>query len=435
MSIPEDRNTFQGIGFAFHRFQSFSAVTLFTAVLNALQDQACQELKRQHPDRFRNKGFQNRTWEMPFETVNFPMAKWYDRQEKKVIRPLDIALDVPDRVRYCEETLLPGYRLATLQSYRVSRNTQATEHQGRTYGRSTLHRRFQGFAEHMNPVPDMKHQHGSKPTAFQQADGTKLAMQDHGRNLKKADLRLVVGSRTPHGPLEILDFSLGKTWDDISKRIRERFPAPPKVLVTDGEPGIAEALSGPDTIHQRCLFHAKHQLKFALYQDEIKKEGQKPIVKAFSKIPAFRLCQEEVQRLENADRKDVKLLLETSEKAFENLKRRLPDKEFPATRQYVLGLIDNGLSYLRRLLQGDSAIPVTTNRMESIMSRLAMRLKWIGRRWSAQGGLNMLAAVLTLALHPARYQEVVSLLKGEKGPVVGVVITSLEASWLSQCAT
>jgi hypothetical protein len=363
------------------------------------------------------------------------MAKWYDRQEKKVIRPLDIAMDVPDRVRYCEETLLPGYRLATLQSFRVSRNTRAAEHPGQTYGHNTLHRRFQGFAERLNPVPNMTHKRGSKPAAFQQADGTKLAMQDHGRNVGKADLRLVVGSRTPHGALEILDFSLGNTWDDISKRVREKFPSPPKVLVTDGEIGIAEALSGPDTIHQRCLFHAKHQLKFALYQDEVKKDDQQPIAKAFSKIPAFNLCQEEVQHLENADRKDLKLLLEASEKAFENLKRRLPEKEFPKTRQYVLGLIDSGLSYLRRLLQGDSAIPITTNRMESIMSRLAMRLKWIGRRWSVQGGLNMLAAVLTLALHPTRYQEVVSLLKGEKGPVVGVVITSLEASWVPLSAT
>ena len=167
----------------------------------------------------------------------------------------------------------------------------------------------------------------------------------------------------------------------------------------------------------------------------MKGKDQIPFAKAFAKIEGLQICQAEVNHLEDADRKGLKELLATSMQAFENMKRRLPLKRFPATRQYVLGLIENGLTYLRRLLQGDPAIPVTTNRMESLMSRLALRLKWIGRRWSVQGGLNMLAAVLTMAIHPNRYQEIEALLRGEKGPVVGVIITSLEATWLPQSAT
>jgi len=359
------------------------------------------------------------------------LVKWLDRQTGKLVFPLKEALDLPGRVRFCEETLLPGFRLAVLQSFRVSQKTLATQHPGSPPSHVTLHRRFQDFAGHLGPVPDLEHQRGSKPTAYQQADGTQLKLQKQGHNVGKTDLRIVVGSRTPQGPLEVLDFSLGDSWEAISKRLRKKFPTPPQVLVTDGEVGIAEALGGPKTVHQRCLVHARRQLKYALYQDGVKGKAQEPIGKAFGEIEALQACQVEVNRLAKEDKSTLKKLLEASEKAFETVTKRLPEKKFPATRQYVLGLVETGMAYLRRLLEGEKAPLVSTNRTESLMSRLALRLKWIGRRWSITGGLNMLAAVLTTALHPEKYEQVEALLRGEKGPVVGVVITSLEMAWVT----
>ena len=62
---------------------------------------------------------------------------------------------------------------------------------------------------------------------------------------------------------------------------------------------------------------------------------------------------------------------------------------------------------------------------------MLLRLKQIGRRWSAPGALNMLAACLVYALHPKRYAEAEATLRGEHLPQLSVLITSLETVWAS----
>jgi len=432
VTIPPGTTLFQALTLAFWRFQGLAVTTLFTAVLQAIETRTRTELETRFPGRFRNKGSQPRQWELPFGQVRFALGKLWDRVGQRTVYPLKEAMEVPACVRWCEETLVPGYRLAVIQSFRQSQRAVAgLAPDGRAPSHQTVHRRFQGFATTLDPVPDYTHRRGPKPAAYQQADGTKLKLQAQGHTAGSADLRLVVGSRTPHGPLEVLDYSVGDSWDEIATRLRRRFPTPPKVLLSDGEEGIPEALAGPDTLHQRCLVHGRRNLPFALYQDGCKKGDRGPIEAAFARIPGLQLCQAEVARLDPTDTAAIRELLEASERAFAALKRKLPEADFPHTRRYVLGLIEDGLAYLRHLLATGQTIPLSTNRLESIWSRVLLRIKQIGRRWSPSGALNMLAACLVYALHPQRYAEAEAALRGEGLPQVSVLITSLETVWAS----
>lgn len=433
VSIPEGTPWFQALTLAFWRFQGVAMTTLFTAVLRAIESRTRTELETRVPGRFRDKGrSQPRQWQLPFGCVRFALAKLWDPVARRTVYPLKEALELPSHVRWCEETLLPGYRLAVLQSFRQSQKAvQGLAPDGRAPSPATVHRRFQGFAETLDPVPDYTHRRGPKPAAYQQADGTKLKLQAQGHDAGNAELRLVVGSRTPHGPLELLDYSLGDSWEAIATRLRQRFPTPPKALVSDGEEGIPEALAGPDTLHQRCLVHGRRNLPFALYQDGYGKADREPIEAAFARIPGLQLCQAELARLAAEDKATLQELLDASERTFRTLKRKLPAAEFPHTRRYVLGLIEDGLAYLRHLLATGQTIPLSTNRLESVWSRVLLRLKRIGRRWSPIGGLHMLAACLVYALHPQRYAEVEAALRGERLPQLSVLITSLETVWAS----
>lgn len=431
VKIPEEATLFQALTLAFWRFQGLAVTTLFTAVLQALETRTRTALETRFPGRFRDKGTQPRQWELPFGRVAFALCKLWDRVARQTVYPLKEAMELPARVRWCEETLVPGYRLAVLQSFRQSQKAvQGLAPDGRAPSHHTVHRRFQGFAATLDPVPDSTHRRGSQPAAYQQADGTKLKLQAQGHNAGSADLRLVVGSRTPHGPLEVLDYSVGDAWTAIATRLHRRFPTPPKVLLSDGEEGIPDALAGPNTLHQRCLVHGRRNLPFALYQDGYKKGEREPIEAAFARIPGLQLCQAELARLAAADKAALQELLDASERAFLALKRKLPAADFPHTRCYVLGLIEDGLTYLRHLLATGQTIPLSTNRLESIWSRVLLRLKQIGRRWSAPGALNMLAACLVYALHPKRYAEAEAALRGEHFPQVSVLITSLEIAWV-----
>jgi len=103
------------------------------------------------------------------------------------------------------------------------------------------------------------------------ADGARIKLQRAEHDAGGTDIRLVVGSRTPQGKLEILDLSIGNNWDAVAHRLRRRFPSAPKVLVSNGEEGIPLALMGTHTLHQRCLTHVRRGLDFALYQDVLTK--------------------------------------------------------------------------------------------------------------------------------------------------------------------
>lgn len=244
-------------------------------MFQAIETRARAELEARFPGRFRHKGTQPRQWQLPFGLVRLPLVKLWDRMARRTVWPLREAMELRKRVRWCEETLLPGYRLAVIQSFRQSQKAiRGIAPDGRAPSHHTLHRCFQAFTTQVDPVPDLTHRRGPKPAAYQQADGTKLPLQASGHRAGSADLRLVVGSRTPHGPLEVLDYSVGDSWEAIAERLRQRFPTPPKVLVSDGEEGIPEALAGPETLPQRCLVHARRGLPFALYQDGVKKAGQ-----------------------------------------------------------------------------------------------------------------------------------------------------------------
>ena len=117
VSVPKEATMFQALTLAFWRFQSLAATTLFKEVLNSLQDRVRQDLDRRHPGRFRHKGYQPRTWELPFGKVSMELLKLLDGQTQKVFVPLKEALDMPERFTWSEDKLLPGFRLAVAEVF------------------------------------------------------------------------------------------------------------------------------------------------------------------------------------------------------------------------------------------------------------------------------------------------------------------------------
>jgi hypothetical protein len=430
VSIPEGASLFQALVLAFWKFQQIFATTVFTKVLESIQELAVTELEAAHPGRFRDKGTVKRTWHLPFGSVDFGLRKLRDRETGKVFGPLRLAMEIPDRVRWCEDTLVPGFHLTMIQSFRKSARalrSGSPDHRGPDH--RTLHRRFMDFAGKLDPVPDLTHRSGPKPSAHQQADGTKLKLQNRGHDAGSADLRIVVGSRTPHGTMEVLGFAVGDTWEQIAERVRAKFPTPPSVLVTDGEEEIPVALCGPDTLHQRCLVHGRRNLPYALYQDGIKGKRQIPIKNAFGGIPALQLCQEELRTLTRNDGESILDLIAATRTAVDRILEKLPEDRYPSTRTYVLNLIQDGLTYLRHLIDHRGEILLSTNRTENTIGQLTIRLKKIGKRWSAKGGAAMVGACLTYALHPDRHDQIERAARGELLPKVSILITSLETAW------
>lgn len=432
VSMPQTDSLFQALALAFWRFQGVAATELFAATLRSIEDRLWMNLMARNPGRYRHKGRQPRIWQLPFGKVSMPLLKLWDDKERRMVVPLREALDLPAYIRWTEDSLVPSYRLALIQSFRKSvKALDGMGPQSATPGHTTLHRRFQGFADKLDPIPYLSHKRGPKPSAYQMADGTKVKLQRAGHDAGGADIRLVVGSLTPQGRLEVLDVSVGDSWDVVAERLRKRFPSPPKALVSDGEEGIPSALMGPGTIHQRCLFHARRGLKYALYQDGFTKAYRQPFRERFETVGGVHVTQNQLNDIDPKDQARVQQLLEQSEKAFQELLAGIPSDLYPHTVAYLAGLVQDSLAYLRYLLQTGKKLLLSSNRLESIWSRVVLRIKKIGRRWSPQGALRMLAATLVYALHPDRYRELEAQLRGDKLPHVSLVITSLKPEWIA----
>lgn len=164
------------------------------------------------------------------------------------------------------------------------------------------------------------------------------------------------------------------------------------------------------------------QPPFARSQDGYRKPDRTRVERASARIPGLQLCQAELARFDLPDTAALRELLETSEHAFLALKQRLPAADFPHARADVLGLIGDRLAYLRHLLATGQTIPLSTNQLKSIWSRMVLRLKRIGRRWSIPGALHMLTACLVYTLHPTRYAEAEAALQGEHLPQVSELV-------------
>ena len=160
---------FQALVLAFWKFESLFSMTVFRQVIEAIEARSMIELRRAYPGRFRHKGRKRRTWHLPFGSVQFPMVKFKDLRSGRVFRPLEAAMQFPDRVRWSEETLLPGLRISVLQSLpqECSCGRKGISSTGEGPDHRTLHRRFQSFAStHAGVVPDLSRKRGPKPSAF-----------------------------------------------------------------------------------------------------------------------------------------------------------------------------------------------------------------------------------------------------------------------------
>jgi len=114
ITIPQNSLLFQALVLAFWRFQELAATTLFSTVLQAIQDRARAELvasRSEHqvasrskhreaafPGRFRYKGTRLRKRRLPFGEVAFPLCKLWDRQGRRTVWPLAEVTALPGRI-------------------------------------------------------------------------------------------------------------------------------------------------------------------------------------------------------------------------------------------------------------------------------------------------------------------------------------------------
>ena len=150
-------------------------------------------------------------------------------------------------------------------------------------------------------------------------------------------------------------------------------------LVTDGDTSILDGLKGKVTVlYQRCLWHAPHQLKFALWKDKKqvprKSKNWLYILSEVLEICAIRSGVEEEEV--------IREMIASKTKRLEAVIAYCREKGCQTAATYLQNARGDLFTALANRLQGK-----TTSRVERLFRTVNMRIN-VGK-WSTQGGLNV----------------------------------------------
>jgi hypothetical protein len=215
------------------------------------------------------------------------------------------------------------------------------------------------------------------------ADGTKVPA---GRKPRGEDVSLafqIRGRRVENGrpavDKRVVGFGVGwGHWQETLATVQA-----PEVLVTDGEPGVAELATRyfSDTRHQRCEWHISYGLRHALGKDGLRVEERKPLAGKMSGI---------LGRGGARARKQYRTFTEGLE-------------AYPTAYSFLT----NAEPYI---LYSPPSSERTTSIMEREMRELNRRTD-VGARWSIAGISNLLKLRLAKRHNPDDYERVWSPLQ------------------------
>jgi hypothetical protein len=122
-----------------------------------------------------------------------------------------------------------------------------------------------------------------------------------------------------------------------------------------------------------------------MYADGLKKAAQQPFRSLFGQIPIFDLTKERLEKIDPADQETIQQLVQQTRQGFEQLLEALDQNKFPKTRTYIRNIYTHTMTFLDYWLQSSEWLLLNINAIESTFSRIANRIKRMGKRWSDRG--------------------------------------------------
>jgi hypothetical protein len=211
-----------------------------------------------------------------------------------------------------------------------------------------------------------------------EADGTgvpTIGVKKRGRELK------VFVQKKKGGGIRVAGLSIGNYdsgWDKLFKPLLKQFEDFKQfLLVTDGDTNILKGLGGKvKIIFQRCLWHIPHQLKYCLWQDNVKHKSTEwlNVISEAVQICTVKHgheCEDVLAKIIN----DKKLQLQ-------NLIDFCIKNEYSKCARYLKNAAPDMFSSIEEKLNGK-----TTSLVERVMKTVNFRIN-VGK-WSEKGALNV----------------------------------------------
>jgi hypothetical protein len=218
----------------------------------------------------------------------------------------------------------------------------------------------------------------------------------------QGEVRVTLGL-TRQGHWVPLGATTTASWQQIATDVQARVgqgAQAPVMAVVDGERGLAEALAGVANQVQRCEWHLVDQLRYALYDDGLKKPAQQPWLHDVAALVKLQVPASELEPVAPAERAALEQKLFDSAEAFDRLIAALQTAGHTHAATYLRQAQRYTFRWLAFWLKTGFRCPRTTSYLERLMREIGRRLKKIAFGWSEKGAAQMTRLILRKIVNP-----------------------------------
>lgn len=321
---------------------------------------------------------------------------------KKLIPLLD-SLDLSPRQRHSESLEQIALEAISETSYR--RGEQDVEARGcAPVPRSSAHR----WAA-TRVIPE-----GSK--------GTEITAMADGTGFKKwpgqrGEIRIVLGL-SPEGKICRLGTYAGKSWEEISKEVKEKLSQKGvqlKLFTEDGERGLEEHLGEIAERSQRCQWHLPRAFGYTLWKESVGLDDRKEYRRALTELLAIEVPGENWEEVSEDEKANIYQEIQERERSIGELAKSFRLREYYKAAAYLENAMGRIFSHLKLWLETGVIAPRTVSILESIMREIGRRVKRIGWNWSDRGVEQISKMVLMRHYGPEEWQELWQEILGLRG--------------------
>ena len=245
------------------------------------------------------------------------------------------------------------------------------------------------------------------PTLLVDGTGFKRRPNPSEGQNNQGEVRVAIGL-THQGQAVALGSWSGKSWSeiglDLEQFARREDGTLAEVLVSDGEPGLAEGLAALYNRAQGCHWHMVRDLGAKLWKEGAPLGQRKLEKKELASIIALEIPAEEVQPVDASEKAAWRQRIRQAESDLEKLACSLAERTWHHAAEYVRMLKKRLFGYLEFWLETGLIAPRTNSFMERMMRELGRRIKRIGFGWSEEGAAQMCRILLRRITDPKDWQ-------------------------------
>jgi hypothetical protein len=228
------------------------------------------------------------------------------------------------------------------------------------------------------------------------ADGTGYKRRpDPKRGLDNGgELRVVLGVKSDGTVLPLGAFS-GQSWSEIGAALGPAGSEPiADVLISDGEPGLAEGLAHLVRDQQRCHWHQVHDLDRFMWLDGAGKDERRQRQSQLAGIIGVELPAEDFERVSEQDKAAIDQAVVTAERQLAGLVETLAVRGYERAARYISYAKERLFTYVRWWLKCGLVMPRASSMIERLMRELGRRLKRIAFGWSERGAAKVARIII-----------------------------------------